>query len=148
MALVLAGVVAKGAGAEPAVLLGFITADTSMAVQHAVAGATNRLGHPECQRVFADFSFAVPSAAQFAPVRFFDDRDAPLCRAGSSILAFTSPGSRIVHVCGRRFLDAFRDNPTTAEIIVIHEFLHVLGLGENPPKSQVITAQVAARCAR
>jgi len=147
MALMLAGVVAKDAGAEPAVLLGFISADTSMAVRHAVDGATNRLGHPECQRVFADFSFAVPAAGYFAPVRFIDAPDAPSCRIGSSILAFTSPGSRIVRVCARRFLDAFRANPTTAEIIVIHEFLHVLGLGENPPTSQAITAQVAARCA-
>ena len=30
-------------------------------------------------------------------------------------------------------------NPTTTEIIVIHEFLHALGLGENPPTSQAIT---------
>jgi hypothetical protein len=30
-------------------------------------------------------------------------------------------------------------------LIVIHEFLHTLGLGENPPTSAAITAQVLAR---
>ena len=147
VALALAGAPAKGAGGDLPVLFGFTGGDTRMAVRRAVEGATRRLGQPECQRLFADFSFAVPAAARFAPVRFVDDRDAPLCRTGSSTLAFTSPGARIVHVCGRRFLDAFRNNPTTAEVIVIHEFLPVLGLGENPPSTGAITRQVAARCA-
>ena len=35
-----------------------------------------------------------------------------------------------------------------AEIIVLHEALHTLGLGENPPLSAVITDRVAARCGR
>ena len=39
-------------------------------------------------------------------------------------------------------------NRQTAEIIVIHEFLHTLGLGENPPTSEAITAQIALRCGR
>jgi hypothetical protein len=34
----------------------------------------------------------------------------------------------------------------TAEIILIHEFLHTLGLGENPPTSDAITARVSIRC--
>ena len=29
---------------------------------------------------------------------------------------------------------------------MIHEFLHTLGLGENPPTSQAITEQVEFRC--
>jgi hypothetical protein len=37
-------------------------------------------------------------------------------------------------------------NRRTTEIIVIHEFLHTLGLGENPPTSQAITQRVAIRC--
>jgi hypothetical protein len=60
-------------------------------------------------------------------------------------MAFTHPGSQVIRVCGRQFRD--RD-PEAAVIIVIHEFLHALGLGENPPTTHEITARVAARCAR
>jgi hypothetical protein len=33
-----------------------------------------------------------------------------------------------------------------AQAIVIHEALHTLGLGENPPSSAEITARVLASC--
>jgi hypothetical protein len=33
-----------------------------------------------------------------------------------------------------------------AEAILIHEILHTLGLGENPPSSAEITRQVWRRC--
>jgi hypothetical protein len=138
---------AKGVRTEPAVLLKFISTEAKMAVTHAVAGATRRLEQPECQRVFADFSLAVPAAGQFAAVRFVDDPDAAKCRPGSHTLAFTEPGARVVHICGRRFEDVHRANPTLAEVIIVHELLHVLGLGEDPPTSAAITLQVATRCA-
>ena len=146
MALVLMVAVTKGAAAEPAVLLGFVRNDTRMAVQHAVDGASRRLEQPECQRVFGDFSLAVPAAGHFAPVRFIDDSGAPQCARGST-LAFTEPGGRVIHICGNQFRSRFQVDPARAEIIVIHELLHVLGLGENPPTSDAITAQVTARCA-
>jgi hypothetical protein len=60
-------------------------------------------------------------------------------------MAFTHPGAQVIRVCGRQFRD---HDSESATIIVIHEFLHTLGLGENPPTSQEITARVAARCAR
>jgi len=41
----------------------------------------------------------------------------------------------------------FAKNRELAELIVIHEFLHSLGLGENPQTSVEITARVKARCA-
>jgi hypothetical protein len=78
-------------------------------------------------------------------LRFFDDGAAPQCRAGTT-LAFTQTGSRLIRVCGPQFRDRFQQNRTTAEIVVIHEFLHSLGLGENPPTSEAITERVAARC--
>jgi hypothetical protein len=75
-------------------------------------------------------------------LRFFDDGAAPQCQDGA-VTAFTHPGSQVIRVCGRQFTDRGR---TAAEIIVIHEFLHALGLGENPPTSRDITERVAARC--
>jgi hypothetical protein len=35
---------------------------------------------------------------------------------------------------------------TAAELLVIHELLHTLGLGENPPSSVDITRVVTSRC--
>jgi hypothetical protein len=37
-------------------------------------------------------------------------------------------------------------HPEEAEAALIHEMLHTLGLGENPPRSRDITARVRARC--
>jgi hypothetical protein len=37
-------------------------------------------------------------------------------------------------------------NEAVAEATVIHEALHTLGLGENPPTSREITAGVLKRC--
>jgi hypothetical protein len=41
-----------------------------------------------------------------------------------------------------------RRDPGLTAALIIHEELHSLGLGENPPSSQAITAQVIARCGR
>jgi hypothetical protein len=52
----------------------------------------------------------------------------------------------LVYVCPARFLDTFRKNPGLAEAYLIHEMLHSLGLGENPPSSREITERVIDRC--
>jgi hypothetical protein len=128
------------------VLLGFISNETKMMMQKAVDGATRRMRSLDCQQVFADFSLDVPAPDRFAAVRFVDDSGASEC-VRRSTLAFTAPGARVVHVCGVQFKSRFLLDPTKAEMIVIHELLHVLGLGENPPTSGAITARVTARCA-
>jgi hypothetical protein len=69
------------------------------------------------------------------------------CKA-PGVLAFTQPGSQVVYVCNRWFREAFATNPSKVEAVIIHEALHSLGLGENPPSSQEITARVMQRCAR
>ena len=52
----------------------------------------------------------------------------------------------MVYVCGRAFKKLADRNPVMAQAVVIHEALHTLGLGENPPSSTEITARVLARC--
>ena len=59
----------------------------------------------------------------------------------------TTPGSRTVRICPQFTQRQLRD-PVLAEIVILHEALHTLGLGENPPLSTVITARVAAHCGR
>lgn len=64
------------------------------------------------------------------------------CRSRATS-AFTVPGGRVVFLCPTVFR-----RPVTVhdQLLVIHEFLHTLGLGENPPSSDAITRQVARRC--
>jgi hypothetical protein len=71
------------------------------------------------------------------------------CQRGDLFVAYTSPGHRVVYVCGSRFVHPiFRLDQRLAELLIIHELLHSLGLGENPPTSSQITKQVAKRCNR
>jgi hypothetical protein len=150
--------VAGAAEADAQVFLGFVDSSNRFAVRGAVEGAAARLSHPSCQALFTDFAdesggnLLTPLIAAgrspvdaFAALQFVDHDTAPQCATGKN-LAFTSTGSQLIHVCGRQFAKRSRRNRKTAEIIVIHEFLHTLGLGENPPTSQAITAQVTLRC--
>jgi hypothetical protein len=62
-------------------------------------------------------------------------------------VAATERGSRVVFICPVRFVEIERGNPEYAEATLIHELLHSLGLGENPPRSREITQRVLSRCA-
>lgn len=128
------------------------------ALRAAVMGARLRLERPECQRLFTEFSDSAGRPLQdsldalgqtgvgyLGLVLFADASARPHCKAGGSF-AFTTPGSRVVYVCGAQLKDAVDQNLAKAEAVVIHEMLHSLGLGENPPSSEEITARVLARC--
>jgi hypothetical protein len=54
----------------------------------------------------------------------------------------------VVFVCPQEFSHARRSRRSGGgyEFIVIHEMLHSLGLGEDPPSSSEINARVRARC--
>jgi hypothetical protein len=146
------------ASAQTPGIHGFRDVETRVAVRLAVEGAATRLARPGCQDLFADFedqsgqrlSTKLAITAQrpldaFGLLRFVDDRRALRCQWGGA-LAFTQTGSWSIHVCGERFRLAFQRNRTATEIVVIHEFLHALGLGENPPTTHAITEQVNVRC--
>ena len=60
----------------------------------------------------------------------------------------TQPGSRAIVVCGARFVRQMSLDSVHAEVILIHEALHSLGLGENPPSSDSITERIRERCHR
>jgi hypothetical protein len=149
------GFLAAPASAQPPVLIGFVEGDARLAVRRAIEGAMARLDRADCQEVLSDFTdesgqnlakrllaSGMSPAKALAALRFVDDRESPQCQ-GDNVMAFTQPGSHVIRVCGRQFRD--RDL-AAAEIIIIHEFLHALGLGENPPTSKEITERVTARC--
>jgi len=128
------------------------------AIERAVAGAARRLATPDCQRVLSDFTDVSGRTLADAladlgktPIEFFnllyfvDDRETECCLTRGT-LAFTAPGNRVIRVCGRRFAAVTLDRSTYGDAIMIHEMLHALGLGENPPRSSDITARVLSRC--
>jgi hypothetical protein len=49
-------------------------------------------------------------------------------------------------ICTTTFARVSREEPGIASNVVIHEMLHALCLGENPPTSEEISRQVARRC--
>lgn len=126
------------------------------AVARALDGVARMLARPECQALldeFADTSgrplrAALEASGRSAPDHlarvFFYDAPPHLCR--TSTLAVTVPGSRAIFVCGSRFVRQMGSNPRHAEATLLHEVLHSLGLGENPPSPDYITGRVRARC--
>ena len=121
-------------------------------------GARERLTEPRCQRVLDDFAGADgrPLRDRLAEtgrapedylglVVFYDGRKHPRC-GQKGILAVANAGSRVVWVCPEQMYARARSNPVWAEATLIHEALHTLGLGENPPTSTEITSRILARC--
>jgi hypothetical protein len=133
------------------------TADT---VREALRGAAKRLERAECQAVFEDFADASGNAlsqrlvqlgetpqSYLGRVLFYDGSTQPRCQTrGKDVLAVTAPGSPVVFVCPEAIRDQYRRQPLYVEATLIHEALHTLGLGENPPSSREITSRVVRRC--
>jgi len=118
-------------------------------------GARERLGDPECQAVLADFqsvnggrldlvlrSTGRTAQEQLDLLVLESGLGRPLCDRRVS-MAFTRIGSPEVSICLRPF--TLLPQPMQ-EAVLIHEMLHSLGLGENPPESVAITTQVLKRC--
>jgi hypothetical protein len=128
------------------------------AVERSLVGARRRLERPACERLFSEFMDSKGRPLRDALERkstsgpehlrtllFSDGSDQRPCER-SATLAYTSPGSPVVFVCAARFTSTAERNPFLAEAALIHEALHTLGLGENPPTSAAITARVMSRC--
>ncbi|HXY41036.1 MAG TPA: hypothetical protein VEQ10_15295 [Vicinamibacteria bacterium] len=135
------------------------------AVERARSGAVRKLYDPECLKVLTDFrdregrtlaenlsTWGMSAADYLRLLPFRHGAAAPLCRRETVALA-TTPGVPPVFVCPAaggesrsRFAGVEAENASLAEAMVIHEMLHTLGLGENPPTQSEITASVRARC--
>jgi hypothetical protein len=131
-----------------------------MIVKMALNGAIRRLATESCQRVFDDFTDSSGEALSaklratgkapgeaLAALYFAEGDGTSQCRSLAGTAAFTEPGSRVIHVCGTDFTK-FGAKIDFGEILLIHELLHSLGLGENPPTSAQITDTVRSRCSR
>jgi len=136
------------------------------AVKRALAGATYRLEAPECEGLLDEFTdeqgrplrdrlddLGLNVTEYLRTIAFRSGNWIPNCWS-ESVVMVTHPGHRTVYVCAadgraqtRLSLSMSRDQDF-AEIAIIHEMLHTLGLGENPPTSQEITQRVRRRCPR
>jgi len=129
-----------------------------IALRRAIMGARLRLEQTECQQVFSEFQDASgrtlqanldaqgrTAASYLSLILFADGGRLRRCQDPNTF-AVTEPGSRVVHLCGRQFASVATNHPRLAEAFLIHEELHSLGLGENPPSPKDITARVLASC--
>jgi hypothetical protein len=134
-------------------------ASTRFAAQHALREASTRLLASKCQAVVSEFrdergrpltdklSALGMTAQAFLDVVIFQDAGERLGKCErQGTLAFTTPGDRIVYLCGRQFERAWRRNPDEAQNTIIHEMLHALGLGENPPSPREIGYRIQQLC--
>jgi hypothetical protein len=154
--LVLATVAAPGEPESDGTTARLTRRDERFAVARAIHGATRQLEDAGCQALLDEFRDAdgrplraAVEAQGLVPEQYLGRvffYDAPAAACSTSNLAMTVPGNRAVFVCGGRFVRQMKRDSASAEAIIIHEWLHTLGLGENPPSSDEITARVRARC--
>lgn len=115
---------------------------TRDAVRSALDRALEWLSRAKCQRLFLEFRDArdrplldrlreldVDPATYFRAVVLLDGAGSPTCKK-DGVLAFTVPATPVIYVCGRDFERAWRRDAREVTAAIVHEWLHVLGLGE------------------
>ncbi len=130
-------------------------------VQRTVERAVVRFETSTCSMLLTDFSdlrTGEPLASTLAAsgrtasgflgsLRFVDADHMVQCRRRPAY-AWVPVGGDVVFVCTSRFTALVKKNEWLAGNILVHETLHSLGLGENPPSSEAITEMVGRRCGR
>ena len=133
---------------------------TARMVRNALEGAARRLEQPGCEALVdlfvdaegrplrASLEKAGLSGADYLTLLiFYDGSRHSLCRRGG-VFAAADVGGRIVWICPEPFVRLAWSDPGAADMVVIHEALHSLGLGENPPSSDEINSRVRSACFR
>jgi hypothetical protein len=131
----------------------------AFAVARAIEGAARHLESRRCSDLLTYFRDAdgrtlaevlsaegVTARGHLRRLLFYSGEEQPRCQGGSPVVAWTVPGSRVVFVCPTGFRKGYDADPFRLEAVILHEMLHSLGLGENPPTSEEITSRVMAVC--
>lgn len=149
----------RGAGSDAAAPL--VDPRLGPLVARTVERAAARLADPGCALVLGDFSdlrsgrpLSATLAASgrspssfLASLRFVDGDHTDRCRHRAAF-AWVPVGAEVVFVCRSRFEPLIRKDEWLAGNVLVHESLHALGLGEDPPASEEITLAVVHRCGR
>jgi hypothetical protein len=104
-------------------------------------GFNDEAGRPLTERLAA---LSVDLQTYLTMVLFIDGTREDACATG--VFGFTSPGSRVVRLCVGELKRTAQLDLDVAAASFIHEMLHTLGLGENPPSSRQITRRVLSAC--
>lgn len=130
------------------------------AFEKAATVAARKLGDASCLILLSDFHDASGrplaerlSAMGLAARELFERLD---FRSGARetacqrtrVDAFTHVGGGTIFVCPDGCFAFGRRDVGHASNVLIHEMLHALGLGEDPPTSLEITGRVTERCGR
>jgi hypothetical protein len=155
VSLVLCAPLQAGSDRDDGPMMLHLTFTARQSVRRGVTLALARLSRPGCSNIFADFRFpdgrtprseldrlGIEPAALVKSLVFVDGSGDPVCGNGRAVLT-TTPGSKLIRVCPG--FAQVRDPGLTA-CLVLHESLHALGLGEDPPTSRDITTRVERRC--
>ncbi|HXY40060.1 MAG TPA: hypothetical protein VEQ10_10330 [Vicinamibacteria bacterium] len=137
-----------------------LPAFTAGVVKRSFRLALARLESPGCQAIFRDFTdregrtlaanlerLGDSPGEHLRRLRWLNGLDHPRCQ-DPNVLLVTQVGGRDVYVCPRQFTALAEREPGKAAGLILHEQLHTLGLGEDPPTSEQISLQVWARCGR
>jgi hypothetical protein len=146
-----------GGGVKP---LRALDLPVRVSLDRALTHATKKLENPRCREVFSEYrdrlgrtlqqnleATGLDGPTHLKTLTFANGFYRADCRL-PSVLALATPGRGIIYICGPQFLQRQRLDPGFIAALLIHEQLHTLGLGENPPHSQEITARVISRCGR
>jgi hypothetical protein len=127
-------------------------------LESTLRAAVARLQTPQCAATLDEFKDSggrtlregmrarnVTVGQHAAGILFYDGSHNAMCHERMT-LAYTVPNSHAVLLCTQRLAVLSLRSPEWAEAIMIHELLHTLGLGENPPPSREITSRVIDRC--
>jgi len=128
-------------------------------VRRAIEFAFAKLARSECREVYSDFALEGGHTPQdeldrlgmgpgqlLKTIVFVDGSRHTACEP-SRVAMFTKPGSRAIWVCPS-FTELHLRYPGLSASLIIHESLHALGLGEDPPSASEITRAVERRCWR
>ena len=126
-------------------------------VRSALDLALAMLASPDCPGVYSDFRrpdgrtpqdelerMGIGPEEFLESLVFTDGSREAVCREGRAVMTAT-PGRTLIYVCPG-FADFQLRSARKSAAVVIHESLHALGLGENPPSSGEITRRVERLC--
>jgi hypothetical protein len=129
----------------------------SRIIRTALSRASTLLGHEACASIATSFTdqagrplsqrlqeLGLGFQKYLTFVLFVDDTRSTRCSTG--VIAHAVPGSRVVRVCTEELKRTWQQDPSWTVATIVHEILHTLGLGENPPAPSVITNRILRQC--